>query len=54
MAFLVDQLYTLSGVLEGASEFAQTSVYKCFVDLEKAFDHVPRGVLCGEFSESMG
>ncbi|TWW69277.1 hypothetical protein D4764_18G0000830 [Takifugu flavidus] len=48
----VDQLYTLSRVFEGAWEFAQP-VYMCFVDLEKAFDHVPWG-FCGGFSESMG
>ena len=40
----VDQLYTLSRVLEGAWESAQP-VYMCFVDLEKAFNRVTRGVL---------
>ncbi|TWW70516.1 hypothetical protein D4764_18G0013220 [Takifugu flavidus] len=46
----VDQLYTLSRVFEGAWEFAQP-VHMCFMDLEKAFDHVPRGVLWGVLRE---
>ncbi|KAK3514905.1 hypothetical protein QTP70_034961 [Hemibagrus guttatus] len=40
----LDQLYTLHRVLKGSWEFAQ-SVHMCFVDSEKAFNHVPRGIL---------
>ncbi|XP_008277301.1 DNA (cytosine-5)-methyltransferase 3B-like [Stegastes partitus] len=46
----LDQLYTLHRVLEGSWEFAQP-VHLCFVDLEKVFDCVPRGVLWGVLRE---
>ncbi|KAL7866069.1 hypothetical protein SRHO_G00113160 [Serrasalmus rhombeus] len=40
----LDQLFTLSRILEGSWEFAQP-VHMCFVDLEKAFDCVRLGIL---------
>ena len=43
----LDQLYTLTRILEGAWEFAQP-VPMCFVDLEKAFDCVFCGS-CGGY-----
>ncbi|KAL7876407.1 hypothetical protein AOLI_G00113700 [Acnodon oligacanthus] len=40
----MDQLFTLLWIVEGAWEFANT-VYMCFMDLEKAYDCVPRDIL---------
>uniref|UniRef100_A0A3B4CQ51 Reverse transcriptase domain-containing protein n=1 Tax=Pygocentrus nattereri TaxID=42514 RepID=A0A3B4CQ51_PYGNA len=40
----MDQHFTLSRIGEGAWEFANP-VYMCFVDLEKAYNQVPRDIL---------
>ncbi|TWW61031.1 hypothetical protein D4764_05G0011210 [Takifugu flavidus] len=49
----VDQLHTLSRVFEGAWEFSQP-VHMCFVDLEKTFNRVPRGVPVGGVLQEYG
>lgn len=45
----LDQLFILSRIFEGASEFAQP-VDMCFVDLEETSEHVPWGVLWWELA----
>lgn len=40
----LDQFYIFYRMLEGSWEFAQL-VHMCSVDLQKAFDHVPSGIL---------
>lgn len=50
----VDKLFIYAGLFEGSWAFVHP-VYMCFVDLEKAFDHVPLGVLYSKcYCESRG
>ena len=46
----VDQIFTLADLLRGSREFGHT-VYMCIVDLEKAYDSVPREILWGMLRE---
>uniref|UniRef100_A0A8C6LXR3 Reverse transcriptase domain-containing protein n=1 Tax=Nothobranchius furzeri TaxID=105023 RepID=A0A8C6LXR3_NOTFU len=46
----VDQLYTLARVMGGGMGVSQP-IHMCFVDLEKAYDHGPRGTLWGTLQE---
>ena len=47
-----EQIFTLRQIFKKFWEFAK-DVFACFVDLEKAFDRVPRDKLCGECCSSM-